>query len=356
MTDAGFLPSRGGRLTGRRLAAVLAAAVATALAVLAVAPLVGVEPGADGRALTLLDPGAASEPGTLAHTIFVYQRLPRALAAMVVGMALGAAGATFQALLRNPLAEPFTLGISSGSSLAAVLAIRLGLDGALDGGGTAVAAVLGAGGAVGLVALLGRVGRALPPATLLLAGVTVAMWCSAASLLVQYTAEFSDVPRMLRWMMGGLEAVRWSTLARSAAAIAAGLAVLLALARSLNALAAGAEAAASVGVAVGPTQAAAFAAASLLVGAAIAVAGPVGFVGLMVPHALRPVTGPDLRALLPASALAGGALLVVCDTVARLALWPSQLPVGLVTALLGAPFLLALLVRARRHAGPWEPS
>src|SRR6185503_632661 len=142
---------------------------------------------------------------------------------------------------------------------------------------------------------LGRVGSSLPPATLLLAGVTVAMGCAAASMLIQYLSDYREVSTMVRWMMGELDVVRWETIARSAVGIGVGLGVLLARARDLNALASGPEAAASVGVAVGR-------------------AGPIGFVGLMIPHAMRVLVGPDHRVLLPASILAGGAFLVVCDT------------------------------------------
>jgi iron complex transport system permease protein len=351
---SGFLGARrASRLTPARLAAVLAACAAVAAAVTVIAPLLGVEMRPEGRVLTWIHGSAFTDEGSTDHRILVYGRLPRAVGALLVGMALAAAGCAFQAILRNPLAEPFTLGISSGSSLAAVLAIRLGLDGVLGGTGIGVAAVLGAAGAVALVWTLGRVGSTLPPATLLLAGVTVAMWCAAASMLVQYTSDFTEVGRMVRWMMGGFDVVRWASLERAGVAIGLGLLIMLAHARDLNALAAGAEAAASVGVAVGRSQTTVFVAASLMVGAAISVAGPIGFVGLMVPHAMRALVGPDHRVLLPASILAGGAMLVVCDTVARLAIAPAQIPVGILTALLGAPFLLALLVRAKRGAALW---
>ncbi len=351
---SGFLAARrGGRLTRGRLVLALGACAALAALVTVLAPLLGVTMTRDGRELTLLDLSAIGDADAIDHKVFVLTRLPRALGAMLVGAALAAAGCAFQALLRNPLAEPYTLGVSSGASLAAVIAIRLGLDGALGGTGTGVAALVGAGAAVAVVWQLGRVGRALPPATLLLAGVTIAMLCSSASMLVQYTAEFADVSRMVRWMMGGFDVVRYATLARAAVAIGAGLVILLWLARDLNALAAGPEAAASVGVSVGRAQTLVFVAASLLVGAGIAVAGPIGFIGLIVPHALRAVVGPDHRVLLPASILVGGALLVVCDTFARLAIAPAQLPVGIVTALLGAPFFLLVLVRGKRGAQLW---
>jgi len=341
------------RLTRARLIAIVGACAVVAGVVTILTPLLGVEMTKGGRVLDWISPGALTDD-SLDHRVLVYARLPRALAAMMVGAALGAAGCAFQAVLRNPLAEPFTLGISSGSSLAAVIAIRLGVGDLLGGAGVGVAAMTGAGVAVAVVWQLGKVGRSLPPATLLLAGVTVAMWCSSASMLVQYTADFVEVSRMMRWMMGGLEVVRYTTLERAAVPIGLGLIALLALARDLNALAAGPEAAASVGVTVGRSQTIAFVASSVLVGAAIAIGGPIGFVGLIVPHALRAILGPDHRVLLPASMLIGGALLVVCDTIARLAIAPAQLPVGIVTALLGAPFFVVLLVRAKRGAAMWS--
>jgi iron complex transport system permease protein len=205
-----------------------------------------------------------------------------------------------------------------------------------------------------LVWQLARVGRNLPPATLVLAGVTVSMFCSAASLLVQATSDFAEVSRMLRWMMGGLDARRLVVIESAAPAILGGVALLWWFARELNALSAGEEAAASVGVAVGRTHRIVFVAASLLVGVSISIAGPIGFVGLIVPHALRAILGPDHRLLLPASALGGGVLVVVCDLIARLAIAPAQLPTGAVTALLGGPFFVLILLLHKRRAGMWE--
>jgi iron complex transport system permease protein len=336
------------RLTRARLAAVLGGCALATLAVALLAPLFGVATGPGGRHLEIIDLGEVLRGGT-ASDIFIMARLPRVLGAMLVGAALAGSGCAFQAVLRNPLAEPYTLGISSGSALAAVIAIRLGLDGTLGGNGVGIAAMLGAMGTVLAVWRLGRVGGALPAATLLLAGVTIAMFCSAGSMLVQYTADFAEVTRMLRWMMGGFEWIRYGTLARAAVPIGIGLVALLALARDLNALSAGAEAAASVGVPVARSLTIAFATASMLVGGSIAIGGPIGFVGLLVPHALRALIGADHRVLLPASMLVGGAALVVFDTGARMVIAPTQLPVGVVTALMGGPFFLLVLVRHKRR-------
>jgi iron complex transport system permease protein len=347
---SGFLAGRDPRpLTRRRwLVAMAACGAAAALAVL-VAPLLSVELGPGGRHLTWLD---TADP--IEWMIYTESRLPRALAGLLVGGALAAAGCALQAILRNPLAEPFTLGISSGSSLAAVIAIRLGVGGALGGAGVGLAALLGAAAATAVVWQLGRVGRNLPPATLLLAGVTISMFAGAASMLIQHTADFVEVSQMLRWMMGSLkDVVGYGALARAAGPLLLGLAVLVWLARDLNALAGGGEAAASLGVATGRVETTVFVVASLLVGGCIALAGPIGFVGLMVPHALRAVLGPDHRLLLPASILGGGAFLALCDTVARVAA-PDQLAVGIVTALLGGPFFVGILLAGRRRAELWD--
>nr|HEX4315538.1 iron ABC transporter permease [Kofleriaceae bacterium] len=339
-------------LTRARLVGVVAACAVVAAVVAVVAPLVGAEVGRTGYHLQLLGPDAL-EPGSLDHTVLML-RVPRVLAALLVGGALAGAGCGLQALLRNPLAEPFTLGISSGSSLAAVLAIRLGLAGALGGLGVGLAALVGAAATLAAIAQLGRSGKALPPATVLLAGVTVSMFCGAASLLVQYTSDFAEVSHMLRWMLGGFDSTRLDTVGWAALPIGVGLVVLVAHARSLDALAAGPEAAASLGVSVARTEAVVFAVSSLLVGVAIAVAGPIGFVGLIVPHALRALFGPDNRLLLPASVFGGGVLLAVCDTLARTVTSPAPLPTGAVTAVLGGPFFVAILVGYKRKAAMWS--
>jgi iron complex transport system permease protein len=348
---SGFVSGGARRLTLGRLLAIVVACAAITAVVAGLALLLGVSFDRGGRHLEVLGLGAISV-GDPDHVYFAL-RLPRVLAALLVGGALAGAGAALQALLRNPLAEPFTLGISSGSALAAVIAIRLGAEGLLGGTGVSVAALGGAVGTLVLVSWLAQVGRNLPPATLILAGVTVSMFCSAASVLIQSTSDFVEVSRMMRWMMGGLDAVRLGTVGLSAGPILGGLAVLILYGRELNALAAGPEAAASVGVAVARTQVIVFAAASLLVGTAIALAGPIGFIGLIVPHALRAVLGPDHRLLVPASIFGGAVLLTLCDTLARTVTAPAQLPTGAVTAVLGGPFFVMILVGQKRRAALW---
>jgi iron complex transport system permease protein len=339
-------------LDRRGLAVRLAAAAGFAIVALAVALFVDVEATATGRALVYLDPRDLVGDGDLAFGFWTY-RVPRVLAGLLCGAALATAGTTFQAALQNPMAEPYTLGVSSGASLAAVIAIRLGLARtALGTGAIGLCAMLGAALTVALVWRLARVGDRLPPATLLLAGITLAMFCAAGSMLVQFTADFGEIYQMVHWMFGGLD-VLGRPLARAAPFLGLGLLVLLTQGRALNALAAGPDAAASLGVAPRRAILTGFVGASLLVGVTIAIAGPIGFVGLIVPHALRALLGPDHRVLLPAAMLGGGGFLVLCDAVGRVLLPQSELPIGLITALLGGPFFLVVIVGAKRRGRMW---
>jgi iron complex transport system permease protein len=325
---------------------------------LVLAPLVGSQRLDLGRAIGGLGAiaggdraAAAANPDAQVLWLF---RVPRVLAAALAGAGLAAAGAAFQAALRNPLATPYTLGVSSGGALGAVLAIRLGLDaGLLGAAAVPLFAFAGALGTVLAVYRLARTGDALPPATLLLAGVTFSFVAGAAMMFVQYTADYAQSYRIVRWLMGDLDVIHAGLVARQAPPLLVGLAVLLWGARDLNALAAGAEAAAAVGVDVRRALGRTYLAASLVVAAVVSVAGPIGFVGLIVPHALRSLLGPDHRLLLPASVLGGAAFLVVCDTFARTVMAPASLPVGVVTALLGGPFFLALLARRKGGGGVW---
>jgi iron complex transport system permease protein len=346
-----FVVGSARRVTRKRVIVTFLVCLAIALVVAAIAPLLGVTMTRDGRTLEVL--GLAAFDDTTQDHAILWIRIPRVLAALLVGGALAGAGCALQALLRNPLAEPFTLGISSGSSLGAVLAIRLGLAGMLGGLGIGLGALAGA--VITLLAVwrLARIGNQLPPATLVLAGVTVSMWCSSVSVLIQYTSDFSDVSAMLRWMMGGLDSMRLISVAYAAGPILLGLLVLIAYSRELDALAAGPEAAASVGVAVARTQVVVFAVASLLVGVGIALAGPIGFVGLIVPHTLRAIIGPSHRLLIVTSVLGGGVLLTVCDTFARMIVHPLLLPTGAVTAVLGGPFFMLILIGQKRRAAMW---
>ncbi len=349
---SGFLTGGRGRLTGRRLVAVLVVGAVITAGIALLAILLGVGQGRSGRTLELLGIGAL-ETGSLDHQILWSARVPRVLTSVLVGGALAGAGCALQALLRNPLAEPFTLGISSGSSLAAVIGIRLGIESWLGSVGVGLAALLGAVVTLLLVWQLGRVGRHLPPATLVLAGVTLSMFCSSVSQLIEHTSDFVEISRIHRWMMGSLDSTDLGEVRYAWIPIVVGLVALFASAHRLNALAAGPDVAASLGVDVPRTQVVVFSIASLLVGVSIAIAGPIGFIGLIVPHAIRAVLGPDHRLLVPASMFGGAVLLTLCDTLARTLTAPAGLPTGAITAVLGGPFFVVLLVRQKRRAAMW---
>jgi iron complex transport system permease protein len=345
---SGFVGRPGARLTGRRLVVLVLASVVVCALVAAIAPMIGVTPDGTGWHVHLLGLDAL-DPGSFDHAILMV-RLPRVLAALLTGAALAGAGCALQALLRNPLAEPFTLGISSGASLGAVLAIRFGAERLLGESGVAVGALVGAVATLFLVWRLALVGRQLPPVTLILAGVAISMFCGAATILIQYTSDFADIEHMLSWMMGGLDVARLGWVEMAAFPILGGLVVLVLYGKEMNALAAGAEAAASVGVAVGRTQIVLFGVSSLLVGSAIAVVGPIGFIGLVVPHALRSIVGADHRALLVTSIFGGAIVLAICDTLARTLVPANHLPTGAVTAVLGVPFFFGILLANKRRS------
>ena len=297
----------------------------------------------------VVDPGAR-EALPAPSRILLDLRLPRVALGLLVGAALAVSGTTFQALLRNPLADPYLLGLSGGAALGAVLVLVTGATASAPLLLPA-AAVAGALAAVVAVWRLAAGAGALPPTSLILAGVVVSSFCSA---LVMFLASVSPAgPRpggaLLAHGEPGLAAARGAL--PVAVAVLAGVGALTFAGSRINALSLGEETAAHLGIDVPRTRALLFFAASLVTGAAVAAAGLVGFVGLVVPHALRTLVGADHRLLLPASALAGAAVLVLADTAARSVLPPAEIPVGVVTALFGAPFFLALLRRRRGWMG-----
>ncbi|MEX0880648.1 MAG: iron ABC transporter permease [Thermoanaerobaculia bacterium] len=275
-------------------------------------------------------------------------RFPRVLLAALVGGCLALAGAALQALLKNPLADPFLLGTSGGAATGAACAALLGASPLVS----PAAAFLGAAAAsVGVAALAGggaalaRRGGRLDLQRLLLAGLIANAFFSALLLAAFSVASGEAARTMLFWMMGSLADSTPGKVAALAPYALAGAAVLTAMAARLNLFSVGEENAAALGVATEPTKRIVFLAASLLTGAAVAFAGVIGFVGLLVPHAVRAVAGNDQRTLLPLSALAGAALLVAADAVSRAALAPAELPIGAITAALGAPLFAWLLLR-----------
>ena len=279
--------------------------------------------------------------------IFFIARLPRVLAAAVVGAALAAAGVVFQALLRNPLATPDTLGVSSGAALGAMLAITFHFNFALAGlAAIPLASFAGSIGALGIVyALAAARRRGLSTTVLLLAGVTMTAFFQALILFTQYLADFADTFRTVRWLMGTLDVGGYAPILAALPVVLVAFAMLLSLPRALDLISLGADAAAARGVNVLAAERLALAGASLATGAAVSLAGPVGFIGLVVPHLVRLIVGSDHRLVLPASALFGAAFLIGCDAIARTVWSAGELPVGIVTALIGGPFFLWLLVR-----------
>lgn len=277
--------------------------------------------------------------------IFWDIRLPRVVAGFLCGAALSLGGTAFQALFRNPLAAPFTLGVSSGAGLGAALFVRLGLAFSVAGiPGIALAAFGGAALAMGLVYGLTRLKGDFSTATLLLGGVAVSFSLSSLTLFIQYSANLYDSFRLIRWMMGGLGAIGFDSVRNMTPFALVGAGVLLWMPHELNILNTGRDLALSRGVNVDRTQKLIFLSVSLMVGGVVAMCGPIGFVGIMAPHICRLLLGNDHRVLTPASALFGGAFLVLCDTAARTLIAPAEIPVGVLTAILGGPFFLWLLM------------
>jgi len=279
--------------------------------------------------------------------IFFLARMPRVLAGAVVGAGLASAGVVLQALLRNPLATPFTLGVSAGAALGAVLAITLGATFTLGPLSTVpLASLAGAAAAAAIVySLATRPGRPMSTSVLLLAGVTLNSFFSALILFVQYMGDFTETYRTVRWLMGDLDVGGFGPVLASLPLMLPAFLLFALLPSMLNLLSVDADSAAARGVDVGRTQRLAFISAALATSAAVSLAGPIGFVGIVVPHLVRLMVGVDHRLVLPASALFGATFLVTCDLIARTMLAPVEIPVGVVTAMLGGPFFLWLLIR-----------
>jgi len=279
-------------------------------------------------------------------SIILDLRLPRVISGALVGAALAIAGGVLQALLRNPLADPYVLGISSGAAVGAVLAILFGLGSTLLGS----YAIPGAAFAGALLTLLfvyflARVQGRVPAQTMLLAGVIVSSFFSAMIMFLISVTSDERLYNITFWLMGNLEYVASQALGVIFLYLLGGSAVLFSLTRDLNLMALGEETASELGVEVERVKKTAFVFASLITGAVVSVSGLIGFVGLVVPHIVRMIWGPDHRFLIPASALVGASFLVLADTVARTVMAPSEIPVGVVTAMGGAPFFVYLLRR-----------
>jgi len=282
----------------------------------------------------------------IAREVFIRTRLPRLLLALVAGAALECSGAVYQSVFRNSLATPFTLGTASGGAFGAVLAIKLGFDFSVLGfSSVTVSAFLGSLLSLSIVYLLGRHRGGVTTSTMLLSGVTVGFFFSAITMFLHYIMDPSQSYRVVQWTMGSLDITEYGPILRIAPVVLICLFVLFTMGGQYNQLCLGDEIARSRGVQVERVKNLSFLVTSILVGASVSVAGPIVFVGLIIPHTLRLLIGSDYRILLPATALGGGGFLVLCDTIARLAISPAEIPVGVITAMLGGPFFLFILLR-----------
>jgi iron complex transport system permease protein len=276
-------------------------------------------------------------------------RLPRVILAGVVGWSLSIGGVVFQALMRNPLAEPFLLGVSSGAAVGAVAGILFGI---LFWGGIPVMAFLGALTTICLVMAIAQRARAIDPNTLILTGVIINAFFAALIMFALATASGEKLQALLFWLYGDLSRGSFGDLLVIIPVVLAGSLLLYGMARTFNLIASGEEVAAQLGVGVERAKWLSLIVVSLMCGLTVAFSGIIGFVGLLVPHLVRMAFGPDHRILLPASGLFGASFLIGADLLARTVISPSELPVGVITAFLGAPFFLYLLYLRRR---PWTP-
>ncbi len=283
------------------------------------------------------------------YEIFVRVRLPRIILACLVGAALACSGVVFQALLRNPLADPYILGISSGAGLGVIIAVISGIDWMFLGRSpVAFFAFAGALGTVWLVWFIGRLTGKFHVTGLLLAGVVVNAFFSAVIMFLTSIARSQQVHSTIFWLMGNITEEDFLVLWLGTGFVVSGIIALFYISPQLNALSFGEEDARSMGINIARTQLIAFAIAAAITAVAVSLSGLIGFVGLIVPHAVRLVFGPDHRQLLPLSGIVGAIFLVIADTLARIIIAPAQLPVGVVTAILGGPFFLVLLVKYSR--------
>ncbi|MCK5861234.1 MAG: iron ABC transporter permease [Candidatus Hydrogenedentes bacterium] len=304
--------------------------------------------GAPFVGMTAISPSDLLQPASDSAEAVVFWRIrvPRVLAAFLAGSGLALSGMAFQALFRNPLATPFTLGVSGGAAFGAALYMRLGLSFALLGiSGSSLSAFAGACGVILLVYGLTRIRGGFTTPTLLLAGVALSFFLSSMILALQYSASLHDSFRLVRWLMGGLGMVGYDAPLNLFPIVVTGAVILFMLRNELNLLILGEDIAMSRGLDVPRVKRRLFFAVSLMVGGIVSVCGPIGFVGMMIPHICRLLVGSDHRHLYPATLLFGGAFLTLCDVISRTAFAPAEIPVGVITALIGGPFFLYLLLR-----------
>lgn len=335
-----------GPLTRRRWVMAMLAYLVPFLLVLAITPFIGAERIAPGEAVRQITEGPMGNDGR----ILMEFRLPRVLMALLAGGALALAGAGFQVILRNNLAEPFTLGVTGGSAVGAVLAMFIpGLAVGLGSfSSVQILAMLGAAASLGMVYWLARRPHGISMNTLLLAGVTISILSAGVIMFIRYLANPYDIMSIDRWLMGGLVVLGFGDLGTLLPFLLPGLALLFLQAQALNHLSLGEEMAAGHGVAVAEVQRLTFIGGGLATAAVVSLTGPIGFVGLIVPHAVRRLSGFDQRIVLPGSFLLGGAFLAICDTAARTLFAPLEMPVGVITAIVGGPLFIKILLGRRR--------
>ena len=293
---------------------------------------------------------ALSHSSSLSYQILFEIRLPRIAFAFLTGAGLALIGTVFQALLRNDLATPYTLGVSSGGSLGAVVAIKSGLIVQFFGFSTiTLFSITGSMITVAVIYWIAGHSKGMNSNILILAGVTIGLFFSSLILFIHYLADFTETYQMVRWLMGSLSVSGWMYPITLLIIFLPVYFYFYKETPAFNILLASEEMAMSKGVQVERLQRVSFWLASLLVGAIVAIAGPIGFVGLIVPHILRLLMGADHRRLFPGVVLAGGAFLVWCDTLARTLILPAELPVGIITSLFGGPFFIYLLVKRQRN-------
>jgi iron complex transport system permease protein len=323
----------------------IARALTILMLVLIVSILVGLAVGSQRIDLSKI----LSDP--LSRTLFFRLRLPRVLLGLMIGAALALTGGALQALFRNPLADPYTLGVSGGGAFGASVAIALGWSAQFAGIPLVfVASFVGAMAAVSVVRVIARTGVVLLPGALLLSGVAVNLIAAAAVLTIEYLADPSSALQILRWLIGSLDVVGLAPLARMLYILAPASAALLLFSRQLNLIAMDEDTATTLGINVRRAEEIVHALCALIVAVTVSVGGAIGFVGLIVPHVVRMLFGEDLRIVLPGSVLLGGAFLVLADALARTALPAGELPVGAITGLLGGPVFLWLLRRRQQYS------
>jgi iron complex transport system permease protein len=327
----------------RRLAATLAVFGAITAAACLLAPIVGSTTIHLSRVFSRTIPFADNVDAQ----VFFIARLPRVVAAALVGAGLAVSGVVFQALLRNPLASPDTLGVSAGATLGAMIAIMFHIDISFIGiSALPVSSFLGSAGALAIVYGMAAARRRGTSSTvLLLAGIALSAFLAAMIRLLQIAADFTDTFRSVRWMMGSLDVASYAPIVGALVPMTLAFVAVGTLPRVLDLVSLGSDAAESRGVDVRRAERVALVSASFATGAAVSLGGPIPFVGIVVPHIVRLLVGADHRIVLPASALFGATFVIVCDLVARTMFGPVELPVGAVTAIIGGPFFLWLLFR-----------